>query len=277
MDDLEKIARLLDALHPWLPHFVIVGGWAHRLHRFHPVAHQPSYAPLVTRDADVAFASAAPLVGDIKAALKIAGFTQELSGEDIPPVTQYALGAEDGGFYAEFHVPLLGGTLKRDGTPGMTIAKAGITAQKLRHLDLLLTSPWSVHISPDIGVPVHQPLDVNVPNAVSFIAQKLLIHKYRGPDKRAQDALYIHDTLDLFGRELPRLRALWLDQIRPSLPKKTAMTVERLCREQFGSMTDVIRSATRIPPNRTLTPERIQAACAYGLSEIFVSADDVNR
>ena len=103
----------------------------------------------------------------------IAGFTQELSGEHIPPVTKYTLGADDGGFYAEFLVPLLGGTHKRDGTPDAAMAKAGITAQKLRHLDLLLTSPWSVRVSSDIRVPLRRPLDVSVPNPVSFIVQKL--------------------------------------------------------------------------------------------------------
>src|SRR5438034_851281 len=123
MNDFNGIARLLDALHPWLGHLVIVGGWAHRLHRFHPLAHPPGYAPLLTRDADVAFASTAPLGGDISAALKAAGFTQEPSGEHIPPMT-----------------------LKRDGTADVTIAKAGITAQKLRHLDLLLTSPCSIRV-----------------------------------------------------------------------------------------------------------------------------------
>src|SRR5438093_8334944 len=116
MNDFNGIARLLDALHPWLGHLVIVGGWAHRLHRFHPLAHPPSYAPLLTRDADVAFASTAPLGGNISAALKAAGFTQEPSGEHIPPMTQYNLGSDAGGVYAESLVPLLGDGLKRDGT-----------------------------------------------------------------------------------------------------------------------------------------------------------------
>lgn len=64
MDDLAPIARLVDALRPWLNHLVIVGGWAHRLHRFHPWASPPAYRPLRTQDADVAFSSTAPLVGD---------------------------------------------------------------------------------------------------------------------------------------------------------------------------------------------------------------------
>jgi hypothetical protein len=276
MDDFTNLARLLDALRPWASHIVIVGGWAHRLHRFHPLAHPPAYAPLVTRDADVAFSAAAPLEGDINAALKAAGFTKTLSGEFTPPVTQYTLDADAGGFYAEFLVPLVGSDLKRNGTPDATIATAGITAQKLRHLDLLLASTWSVRVSSNIGVPVSQPLDVRVPNPVSFIIQKLLIHKHRRPNKQAQDALYIHDTLDLFGRELSTLNGLWLKSVRPFLPPGTAKTVERLRVDQFGEVTDVIRNAARIPQDRALAPGTLQAACAYGLGEILVRRDDAD-
>ena len=38
MEDSDGFARLIDAIRPWLSHLVIVGGWAHRLHRFHPIA-----------------------------------------------------------------------------------------------------------------------------------------------------------------------------------------------------------------------------------------------
>lgn len=94
MDDFAAIARLLDALRPWLGHLVIVGGWAHRLHRFHPLAHPPAYAALRTRDADLAFSTSAPLMGDIAAALKAADFHEDVSGEHTPPITQYRLRAD---------------------------------------------------------------------------------------------------------------------------------------------------------------------------------------
>ena len=93
MDDFAEIARLIDALRPWLAHLVIVGGWAHRLHRFHPLANPPAYQPLRTRDADVAFSLMAPLEGDIGAALEAADFREELSGEIRPrsPITGSAV------------------------------------------------------------------------------------------------------------------------------------------------------------------------------------------
>ena len=106
MDDLAAMARLLDALKPWLGHLVIVGGWAHRLHRFHERAHPPVYAALRTKDADVAFSPSAPIEGDIAAALKVAGFREVSSLEQAPPVTQYRLESDSSGFYAEFLTPL---------------------------------------------------------------------------------------------------------------------------------------------------------------------------
>ena len=140
------LSRLIDALRPWLGHLVVVGGWAHRLYRFHPLATAPEYSPLLTRDTDVALSQHAPLEGDISEALKKAGFHPDFSGEHTPPVTQYRLGEEDGGFYAEFLTPLQGDGFKRNGQPDVTVSKAGITAQKLRHLDVLLTAPWSVRL-----------------------------------------------------------------------------------------------------------------------------------
>jgi hypothetical protein len=271
VDDFVAFARLLDGVSPWLNHLVIVGGWAHRLHRFDRLARPPGYRPLTTKDADLAFAPNAPLTGDIGAALKAAGFDQEFSGDDIPPVTAYTLAREEQGFSAEFLTPLLGDGLRRDGSADVTVKKAGITVQKLRYLDLLLISPWVVNVSPEIGVPVHQPIAVRIANPVSFIGQKLLIHGRRKPDKRAQDALYIHDTLELFGAELSALRVIWQKEVSAGLPRKTAKAIDRLRREQFATVTDVLRAAARIPQDRVLTPDRVRAACAYGLDEVFAS------
>lgn len=269
MDDFAAFACSLGALRPWLGHVVIIGGWAHRLHRFHPLSHPHSYASLRTRDVDVAFSVSAPLAGDIAAAMKTAGFQEDLSGEHTPPITQYRLGGDDQGFFAEFLAPLQGRGIKQNGQPDVTLAKAGVTAQKLSHLELILVSPWDVQLTNEIGVPVQAPVDVWLANPVSFIAQKLLIQKYRNPRKKAQDVLYIHDTLELFGGELPALKTLWQQKICPTLHVKTVRTVEALQREQFGAVTDVVRNAARIPQDRVLSPERMQATCAYGPAEIF--------
>ena len=272
MEDLANFAHLVEAVRPWLPHIVIVGGWAHRLHRLHPLAMTQEYQPLRTRDVDLAFSPRAPLAGDLKEALTKAGFKEELSGESTPPVTHYILGEEELGFYAEFLTVLQGDGLRRDGQRDLTMAKAGITAQKLRHLDLLLIAPWKINIAPETGVPVNQAVDILVPNPVSFMVQKFLIHGQRYGHKKAQDVLYIHDTLELFGASLEKLRTVWEDEVRPKMPARTAKTAMTTATQLFENVTDAIRDAVRIPQDRRLQPENILAASKYGLQEVFGSA-----
>jgi Nucleotidyltransferase len=268
VDDSEAFARLLTALRPWLGQLVVVGGWAHRLHRVHPRANPPGHLPLRTRVADLAFSPDEALAGDVRTALTDAGFTEELFGDDSPPATHYRLGEEDAGFYAEFLTPLLGSEMKR-GKSDATLSKAGITAQKVRYLDLLLVSPWSVRVGPGKEVPFASDVELFVPNPTSFIVQKLLIHSDRPPHKKAQDILYIHDTLELFGGSLGELHRLWVEVARPRLAAKTARRAETIAKELFTKVTDTIREAARIPQDRRLTPENVQRACDYGLGEIL--------
>jgi hypothetical protein len=269
MTDTASFARLVTALRPWLGRIVVVGGWAHRLHRLHPLASPSAYPPLATLDADIALSDRGPLEGDIRAALREAGFHEAFFGDHSPPVIHYELGREDGGFFAEFLAPLRGDGRNADGSESVTLRIAGVSAQRLRHLELLLAHPWEVRLGPDSGIDLDRPADVPIANPVSFIAQKLLIHDLRPPSKRAQDALYIHDTLELFGGELDTLATVWRDGIRGTLHEKAARRVVALCESNFGRVTDTLREAARIPPNRRLRPERLQETCAFGLAQIF--------
>lgn len=159
MDDLAAFARLVDALRPWLRHVVVVGGWAHQLHRIHPRARVPPHQPLRTRDADVALSATPPSAGDLAAALEAADFKGELVGEHTPPVAQYRLGGVDAGFYVEFLAPLRGDGLTRSGPNDATVAWAGVTAQRLRYVELLLACPWSVRLDESVGFPLPEPAE----------------------------------------------------------------------------------------------------------------------
>lgn len=269
MNDLESLAKLIQALEPWRAHLVFIGGWAHRIYRFDPRVNVPGYQPIYTRDTDLAFANKAPLIGDIKVALVEAGFTEQLTGEHKPPVAHYTLGDGDAGFYAEFLTPLQGSGMKRNGEQDATMSKAGISAQKLRHLDILLVAPWIIKVGPDNGVPLAKSMDIQVANPVSFIVQKFLIQKNRLPKKRTQDVLYIHDTLELFGALLPELNTLWKESVQPELLEKNSTMVIELARTTFSTITDTIRDAVRIPQDRRLSPEHLQAACQLALARIL--------
>jgi hypothetical protein len=184
MNDLEAFVRLAEALAPWRGQLVYVGGWAHRIHRLDPRANPPAHQAVFTKDTDLAFAAAETIEGDIKAALEKSGFMEQLAGEANPAVAHYTLGAEGEGFYAEFLTPLAGSGRKRGGKLDATLAKAGISAQKIRHLDILLVDPWVVELNPD-NAPLKAPMYIRVANPLAFIVQKFLIREDRPPKKRA--------------------------------------------------------------------------------------------
>lgn len=267
MNDRAAFAKLVDALAPWRSQLVFVGGWAYRLYRLHPKAEILSYQPMATLDADIAFAEREALEGNIRTRLREAGFQQQLTGQHEPPVSRYVLAEDEpGGFYAEFLTPLTGREFTRDGVQIATKASAGITAQRLRYLELLLTAPWTVTLGAEWGAASPE---LRIPNPVSFIVQKLLIHDHRPRDKQAQDLLYIHDTLELFAPELDSLAALWRDEVRGVLHDNWLRELDRIRNMVFGELNDRIRDAARIPQDRDVDPERMRAMCFAALGEIL--------
>jgi len=272
MRDGPAMARLINALQPWREKLVLVGGWAHRLHRLHGDAEVPQYQAVVTRDADLAFDVVGEMGGDIAKALELAGFANTLSGDHVPPVSHFQFGEEDTGFYAEFLTPLHGSGIRRDGTDDATVAVAGVIAQKLRHLEVLLVAPWRLTLTPTEELPVVDNTEILVVNPVSFIAQKLLIHHLRVGRKKAQDILYIHDTIELFEANLQRLQALWREKVGPSLTANQRSTTVAQASVLFENISDTIREATRTPVDRTINPTELRLRCELGLTALFADS-----
>ncbi len=272
LSDVEAFLRFVDALGPWLTSVVIVGGWADRLYRIHPLAESLDYPPLMTRDADVAVTAGMTASGkSIHDCLVGAGFEEVVVGEFRPPVTRYQLGSEAGGFYVEFLTPRLGSGVKRNGSVDAATRVAGVSAQKLRYLDLLLVAPWKVSLDAAKGFPLSIPVDVQVPNAASYIAQKVLIHSRRRPDQCAKDLLYIHDTIEVFGRGLDEVRQEWVARVRPTLRDRVIRRVRAASQAMFGEVTDELRGAARqaVASGRQISPETLQEVCRAGLARIF--------
>lgn len=109
-------------------------------------------------------------------------------------------------------------------------------------------------------------------NPISFVIQKLLIHSKRPAHKKAQDVLYIHDTLQLFGASLDTLSTVWREEVRPKMPARTVKTAMTIAKDLFKEVTDVTRDAARIPADRVIQPDDIRAASQYGLAELFDAA-----
>lgn len=269
--DVVAFARLVEALRPQLTRLVFVGGWAHRLHRLHPYAQQLEYAPLMTRDADVALPLRVLAEEDIRKQLVAANFQERFVADHRPPVTRYELGGDAGGFYAEFLTPLTGGENRRDGTPDVTVKVARVNAQKLRHVDVLLQAPWLIRLDRGDGFPFDRPTDVLVPNATAYLAQKVLIHGRRRPEERSNDVLYIHGTIETFGRSLEHLQVEWREHVRPTLSRRAVRSVEAAAATMFGGVSDVIRNAAIAgrDTGRTLQPETLRQVGHVGLTAIF--------
>jgi hypothetical protein len=264
--ELAAFVRLARVLEPWRDDLVIIGGWAHRLYFLHPRAQEVNHAPLMTFDADVAVpAVLPPREQDIRQRLLAAGFMEELLGDDRPPATHYRLGAEPGEFYAEFLTPLSGSHYDRNGRRKATTAIGGVTSQKLRHLELLLDSPWQVEID-TTAFAGH----VRIANPASFMAQKVLIHRRREPEDRAKDILYIHDTLEIFGTRLEELRQEWEGNVAPRMHVRMATEVRKSAQRLFGAVSDDVRRAARIPEDRRLSAENVAEACRFGFEAVFV-------
>lgn len=272
--DKVMFARAMKALGPYLGELVVIGGWAHRLYELHAMARAPGFQPLMTEDADIAAPGKMQKKGEsIAALLKSEGFAESFFGEDRPPVSEYRLGNEDGGLYVEFLVPLTGGANRRDGSRDATTMVAGVTAQKLRYVDITITKPWTVRLSSGNGYPLGRAgLDVQIANAACYLAQKLLVLPERKPDKQAKDLLYVHDTLLIFAHNLEELGALWKD-IEPGLHPNTLRTLARRRSEILTSVTDPARNAALMAAS-TARPdppsaERLLATCRAGLARVF--------
>jgi len=273
--DEAAFGRLATALAPYLGDMVVVGGWAFRLFRLHPSALIPEYPPLMTRDADIAAPERMKRQTDtLRDLLLRANFREHLAGESQPPKAEYRLGEGKDAFFVEFVTPLTGSERRRDGTLNATARIQGVIAEKLRYIDLLLASPWSVELQPGSLYPVSAVLPVKICNPVSYIAQKILVFPNRKPDKRGKDLLYIHDTLLLFGGNLEELREVWLDSVRTQLARKARCQVAEAAQRLFGRVTDHAVDAVDIAMQagrRGTDPNRLVAVCRAGLSQVFVN------
>ena len=235
--EFASFARLVESLTPWLDQVVIIGGWAHRLHRLHPLAQPLQYEPLATLDADVALPRRIRVAGDeIYQRLAANGFEAEFLGHHRPPAAHYRLTDPGIHFYAEFLTPLVGGAVGRRGKQNATQRVGGVSSQNLRYIEVLLAAPWSVALSAANGFPFANETGVQIANPVSFLAQKILIHRRRNREERAKDILYMHDTIDTFATRIDDLSAEWVRNIRHELHANSVRAVEGAAATLFGAV-----------------------------------------
>jgi hypothetical protein len=262
-DDEVLLRRALAALGPYRAELVLVGAWAHRLFKMHPLAAEPlAHPPLMTEDADLASPETLGLLGDsIPKRLADAGFEQRLMGSGQLPVMKF-FARESDGFYVELIAPLIGGDHDRNNNPRTLVTVGGATAQLLRHVELLRFKPWELEL--EAGVVAR------IANPASYLVQKILTRREgAGRDKHGKDLLYIHDTLLMFGPRLHELRTL-AHQVLALLPPKLAAKVLTF---DFAAYPDRLALAAAIAHStgRPAPPDAkaIAATCRIGFAMLF--------
>ena len=273
--DLEAFARAVDALEPYLSGLVFIGGWAQFLYTLRPEANAIPFEPLLTLDLDVAAPSQLPIgehgIGDL---LRRAGFREQFSGDHRPPISEFVLGDENvGGFFLEFLAPLEGGESKRGGRLDGTTTIAGVTAQKLRFLELLLVEPWRVTLTGSSGFPLKTAREVQIPNAAAYVVQKMLVLSRRRTEDQAKDLLYIHDTFATFSDAHEAVRDAW-QALRATMHQAHVRSFQKAI-DDTVTMNDLVRRAARIAAARPSAPT--PEALLLGLREGFESCFGIPR
>ncbi len=263
VSDLFQFGEVPAVLEPWLEKVVVVGGWAHRLHCLHPSAQSLTYPPLITLDADIAVPRQLPVDGqDIRQRLISKGFTEEFLGTDRPPATHYHRGGSSSGFYFELLTPLVGGEYDRKDQRKATLVVAGATSQQLRYIGLLLIRSWTIELSEATFSD-----RVHVANPASFAVQKLLVHPKRTASDRARDLLVYPRYAPVVRVAPPRIEGRVASP--PSTSDRAADVggTDRDLAGPYVELTDDIRRAARIAPERGLSPEAIREASVFGLEQ----------
>lgn len=219
------LRRMLVVLKPYLSDIVVIGGTANALYRAHPLAADAPGDHPGTTDLDLAaprktrVVSGTPLIGVIKAA----GLEVVLGGHDEPPLMKFRAGPASP-LEIEFLCPTSGAREEK-----AHLIQAGLSAQPIRHLDLLLHDPWKIDVSRVegfIGAP-----SVLIPNPYCYVMQKILNVSDRGVEKRAKDFYYIYEVSVLFRDVLPQVA-----RVGGSVRKRFPATWDKRFRRKLGEL-----------------------------------------
>jgi hypothetical protein len=257
-EEADVLRRLLRALRGVEPEFIIVGGQAARLLRFHPLASRLEWNALLTHDTDVATVDRGHRGHNLAKAFETEGFTATLEGDDVPPRTHYLRGAAE----VELIVP----AVARRHSTGATVKILGASAQKVKDLEPLLVEP--------IELEVHNVGRVRVPNPAAYIIQKVLtLTNRRSLEKKGKDALYVHDTLLLFTQNAhihPEVIAL-AAQVLATMTKKQKAKLLETAANLGDARTDFVAESARQTAGRPglHTAEAFSVANRLGLKELL--------
>jgi hypothetical protein len=198
----------VDVLMPYLGDIVCIGGCANALYRHHVLASSPAPEHLGTKDSDWALpVRLVQRTEDPLATLMAnAGFVEECYSTSNEPVVKYRSKDANVAAEIEFLCPLSGIPGGRTGVGAAVEVQAGLMAQPLRYLEILVMSPWQVDLGRAPEFDRFKGVMIRVPNPAAYVLQKVLIRdQRRKPESQMKDCYYMYEVSVVFRNNLAAL------------------------------------------------------------------------
>lgn len=129
------------------------------------------------------------------------------------------------------------------GSEKTAIEVGGVSSQLLRHIEILLVSPWKISLGEESGFALAAEGRADRQPG-KLLAQKILIRNQRDYRDKAKDLLYMHDAVELFSECLDELRGIFRNDLVPRLHPRRVTELEQAADRLFGKVDDAIREAS---------------------------------
>jgi hypothetical protein len=202
-ETLQELGNCVRAFGDYRQSAVLTGGLVPLMYRYLPEFAGRTVRPaLLTFDLDWTVPTPLNLAGEfLDKQLTDSGFVVLLGGQEPPHVMQYQparYGDVRGPVYIEFLTPRKGGAEVRGQDRTVLEVQAGLNAQALPYLDLLLNAPlpFDVSVIPETGL--RKSTQILLPDPMAYVLQKVLARNRRKPNKKETDQAHIYDVVALW-------------------------------------------------------------------------------
>jgi len=201
-ETLQELGNCVRAFGGYRQSAVLTGGLVPFMYRHLPeLAGRTAQPALLTFDLDWTVPTPLNLAGEsLDKQLTDSGFVVVLGGQEPPHVMQYQparYGDVRGPVYIEFLTPRKGGAEVRGEDRTVLEVQAGLNAQALPYLELLLHTPLPFDASAISATGLEKGTEILLPDPMAYILQKVLARRRRKPNKKGTDQALIYDVVVL--------------------------------------------------------------------------------
>jgi hypothetical protein len=212
LETLQELGCCVRAFGGYRQSAVLTGGLVPYVYRHLPeFAGRTAQPALLTFDLDWTVPAPLNLAGEtLDKQLTDSGFEVVLGGQEPPHVMRYQparYGNVRGPVYVEFLTPRRGGVEVRGQDRTVLEVQAGLNAQALPYLALLLHAPLPFDASAVSGTGLEKGTQILLSDPMAYVVQKTLARNRRKPNKKGTDQAHIYDVVVLWRGRWPDMHA----------------------------------------------------------------------